>query len=217
MNLYGFVGNSPINSTDRDGRITVRTVSAGITINGSFDVKWNFILDSPASGDGYIVQHVHYSDSITNGSGKNASTTDDYYELWEVKGKCHFGHPPKPAKPPGSDFDWMDNAWAIQHGSEAYFGGMRDQSGVIKFFLKSNKAINISDFTVGGVSGTFDKPSSGGLKSTRTRQPWFDTVPSDDNEATGNRDVKVTWKEWVNSQGWPLDKPNGDIKVVPPQ
>jgi RHS repeat-associated protein len=211
-NLYAFVRNNPLSYIDRFGLITVRTVSAAPTFNGSFDVKWNFILDNPAPADGYIVQHVHYTDAIVTPAHRPLSTVSDYYELWEVKGTCRFGHPPKPAK---SDFDWMDNALAKAHESEAETG-MREQSGVIKFFLKSNPAINVSDFVVGGVPGSFDTPTSGGLKSTSKPQPWFDALSSDNKEDTGNRDVKVTWT-WVNPLHWPQGTPNGDMTVDPPQ
>ena len=213
-NLYVFVQDNPINSFDRIGLITVRLVNAQKLYNGGFDVKWNFILDSPAPKEGgYIVQHVKYLDSIVSLGGQQIPpTTDDYYELWDVDAKCNFGHPPILPKPPFTIYDWTDNAYAVPHGSEAGTGE-RDQSGVIKFFLKSNAAINVSDFIVGGVPGSFDKPRSGGLKSTRKPQPWFDTTPPDDGEAIGNRDVHVTWT-FAN----PLhsDEPNGDMTTVPP-
>jgi RHS repeat-associated protein len=176
-NLYAFVRNASAVAFDPDGRITVSVITTKPkTCCGSADVYFNFVLDSPAAEDGYIVQEnvadvpwVSCSE-IVHGNIWN----DHYWEAWEVK--------KGQTSPEGPYTDHV--FWPPQ--KSAIGGGGID--GTIKFFFKSHRGVgDLSDWTT-----KISSPASLDLPSTRSRPDWWND-PSDNGENHASRSVHTVW------------------------
>ena len=196
LNVYCFVGNNPVGATDRDGRITVRTLTHdATTICGNFDVYWNFILDHPAAEDGYIVQKVTYIENyeFCRSSMKLVVKPAEprvYWEAWLVKAGHQF--------PTGQgNWKYSDNGWDNSPGKTK---GSRIQSGEIKFFFAKNKTGNLGDPGANPVIPSdpntgFSGPNdwSGALPTCAPPGPDWWNGPSDNGEADASRSASLTW------------------------
>jgi hypothetical protein len=179
---------------DPSGNITVRTLSNAPSTAGSFDVKWNFILDKPAEEDGYIVQKVtlRYNfvrlgprGNVTDRYGPNPNPTV-YWEAWFVKQGNHL---PDQALVDGN----TDEAKGDPHPGTS---GQISMDGEIRFYTRCGVLGN-------GFSNpkTFPDPETGfGIGKV----PWSLTLPSTDKKPffwerpsndlpIGKRSVQISW------------------------
>lgn len=184
-NLFAFVRNCPIGAYDPDGRITVRTLTPNPQPDyGGYDIRWNFILDSPAAQAGYIVQMVDFE---WNYRGCQASMTPPltrgftYWEAWAVNAgqQSDNGH---------SGWGFTDNAYEPEHKG---MHGTISQSGVIKFFYTTT--CGDLDDPASGFGGSRGIGMSGDLPSTGFQPSWWNN-PSDNGEGTASRAVTTSWQ-----------------------
>jgi RHS repeat-associated protein len=106
-NLYGVVGNQPIDLIDSDGRseigpntnpdATLFMVKVGEKVKGSCglassEVQWQI----NAKVDGYIIQHIKGEAKVTDCTGKavvSRNPNTEYWESWGVRaGKVYMGN-----------------------------------------------------------------------------------------------------------------------------
>ena len=212
FNPYSFVNNSPFSSIDLKGLITVRTLTTDPQTDcGSYDVKWNFILDHAAAEDGYIVQKVVFQgewSSCVRGVSKNR--VKPYWEAWLVKAGSQWAT--------GQiDWNYTDNgADSKNYGTKSKIP--KGQTGEIKFFYAKKtgnlgdpakgpaKPDSITGWNPGSKTGT-----SGYLASTENEPSWWKDS-SDGGEASATRSVLVTWDCCCGKE---RIKPNGTLIVTP--
>ena len=190
-NLYCFVGNNPVNAFDLDGRITVTTLTKNPTTScGSYDVKWEFVLDKPAAQDGYIIQKVTYDYDYKKCDGTPTKGSKTYWEGWLVKSG-------QTTETGDASFKFTDHATEPSHPQ---MHGTITQAGEIKFFFKTQTG-NLGDPGVNpvvppdpttGFGGKNQERMSKDLPSTDSPPTWWNN-PSDNGESTGSRSVTTSW------------------------
>jgi hypothetical protein len=212
LNIYGFTRNSPVDAFDPDGQITVKTLTEHPTSTcGSFDIKFDFMLDTPAAEDGYIVQENSIDFPYTDCTFVHGNDGDHFWEAWFVKAGQRF-----------STTQWQHNGDNYTDHTK-YQGEKPGKStggkanGSIKFFFKRRTG-NLGD--PGANPPTDPDPStgwtfrlrsawSGDLPSTRAKPSWWDET-SDNGEAPAQRSI---WVKWTCCPGCQPDE--SEIIVTP--
>ncbi len=177
VNLYRFVENEPIGSTDPDGRIKVSTTSLVVNKCGGFEATFKFQMEPLNSPEGYIVQEINLSETLLDCDKKPAKVkfepADHYWEAWTL-----------PAAPPGATLSVSDTSsrpetWG-HNGGGTY-------KGKIRFYPKRiTKELNAANG--GWQTGV---PGTGNLLVTLSKPTWWD-LPSPEPE--GSRSVTFDFK-----------------------
>jgi RHS repeat-associated protein len=197
-NLYEYARGGPTKFTDPTGEITVQPIDRYLSADGAkcgdrhFQV-WQFILDSPAPCNGYIVQQVQLRDEDRacvhcEGLGSGPETT--YYEAWHVK-----------ALGTTTDYPTLIYDRAARWVRDETCG-RHSQFGVIKFFCDSTthdlgfegrdgrwRQGNMGNWKV---NQSYGSNNAGNIPSFGSKPNWFDQA-SAGNEKTGSRFFAAGW------------------------
>lgn len=188
-------------------RLTITPVHLLKGSCGKVNKMWDFVLGGPASGDGYLVQHVQvFSQSATcpgTASLPNPLPNPklEYWEAWPVPLKATHSTDRQsiPLMKGGAvaqtlvftDTSRIDQSWPNQSG--AYLA-----TGDLRFYLKSVTgdlgSANQAPATGSPNSGTWGPSmvaATGGLTGSNTRPSWWGSAPT---EGPATRRLAVSWR-----------------------
>jgi RHS repeat-associated protein len=198
LNLYGMVGNDPVNHTDKLGllRIASREFPGEC---GEYAVTFLFQLSQPAASAGYLVQEINKTVEVTDcATGKTTKETSHFWESWQVQRGSQV--------PDGRGNHGNDTSG---RGNQGCTKGRVVSHGTLKFVPYSTTGLlgggyptpYRQDGSWGPGNGSTipgtdvinpsrpGHPDSGVLPSTRDEPPWWDQ-PSNEN---GWRKVEAEW------------------------
>ncbi len=188
-------------------RLTITPVHLLKGSCGKVNKMWDFVLGGPASGDGYLVQHVQVFSQSANCPGTASLPNPlpnpklEYWEAWPVPFNATHSTDRQsiPLKKGGAvaqtlvftDTSRIDQSWPNQSG--AYLA-----TGDLRFYLKSVTgdlgSANQAPETGSPNSGTWGPSmvaATGGLTGSNTRPSWWSSAPT---EGPATRKLAVSWR-----------------------
>ena len=217
-NRYVYEQSAPIQNGDPSGLITVIRVKgnnfADPKAGERVGMEWNFMLDSPAGEDGYLVQKITIEvssatcEECKKGNTGNSTGPVTYWEAWPVKKGSKVTTAPKSK--------YTDTANYQVPGSGC---GTISQSGDIKFFPKTVTG-DLKWESQGTYGSGIGATSSGTVPSTGSEPSWWGTESSD---PASTRSFTLQWnfcdkcpaggKKGANPSATPTEGgPDGKIK-----
>lgn len=154
---------------------------------GQREVKWNFVLDTPAAEAGYIVQHVVGTQDIVACPGPRTGTmtkTLDFWEAWPIA-KGAIVHPRTTQ---------LGRTDTSSRGPSPNTVGTQASAGTVRFFARTTTG-DLGDWNVAPADpasawGPGKVPTSGRLPSTATKPAWWDGTPVEGPEV---REARSEW------------------------